>query len=806
MKDESRSRSRETGRYVLSRGVKNPPPSVRAPRLAFRLHDWLKPISERANPFAMYRVEGSEAQRTPPSVIHPRPSQPLSRPLPETGRGACVRTLTLYSRVFRPPNRLKPVSARAKPSVERSKVIHAPRTPSSVLRPPSSVRVVLLLAVLLCLLGNIGRVDAQSLFPGPVMDIAPLPGYEGEEAIAVNPVNPMQLFATSNIGQDGLMAAFSVDGGSTWRFTNPATGFIATDNSSLPAACCDPSVAFDRFGNLFLCYLSASQDSVVVLVSVDGGQSFRVLSKMRASATRSIAPPFPVKSSPISRLANVKDQPTLTVGPGGAESPSSAWVTYLGSDGFITAAGAPVTGLGLIGAFSAPEAAPSTQSDGNFGDIAIGPAGQVMVTWQNGTGTLPQQATIFVSVDSDGLGSGGFGPAIPVTTSNVYGFTAIPAQPNRDIDAEAGLAWDRSGGPNQGRLYMVYTDSPAPSSANTDVFVRHSDDSGQTWSARVRVNDDNTSNSQFLPRISLDQMTGNIAVSWYDSRNDLGTGGPGDTDGIPNDDAEFYASASVDGGNSFLPNIPVSGGASNANDATDPNDYGDYTGLTFYGGVLYPCWADNSNSTGTNPDGRLRSFDIYLNRVALIPAAAFPAGLSMVSLPYDFSGTALDAATLFGLPVDATGMADIAAYDPTAAKYLIYPNLPMTPRQTQTGRGYWILEAAPHSLAGMGTTVASPFHETLPPGWNIIGDPFQAPVYGSTLEITSPIAAGGVPANTPVTLAAAQSAGIVGSALYTWDRGVGQYLEASALLPYTGYWIYIDPKVATQPVTLTLTR
>jgi hypothetical protein len=30
---------------------------------------------------------------------------------------------------------------------------------------------------------------------------------------------------------------------------------------------------------------------------------------------------------------------------------------------------------------------------------------------------------------------------------------------------------------------------------------------------------------------------------------------------------------------------------------------GDYIGLSYFGGIERPAWADNSNSTGTNPDG-----------------------------------------------------------------------------------------------------------------------------------------------------------------------------------------------------------
>src|SRR5205085_1389277 len=132
-----------------------------------------------------------------------------------------------------------------------------------------------------------------------------------------------------------------------------------------------------------------------------------------------------------------------------------------------------------------------------------------------------------------------------------------------------------------------------------------------------RVNDDATVNAQFLPRIAIDQTTGNIALAWYDSRNDLGQGGPADTDGIANDDAQFYATASTDGGQTFLPNIRISAATSNSAKANNDIDYGDYTGLAFQSGRFFPLWSDNSNSTGDNPDGALATLDMYTAKVTL---------------------------------------------------------------------------------------------------------------------------------------------------------------------------------------------
>src|SRR6267154_797871 len=179
------------------------------------------------------------------------------------------------------------------------------------------------------------------------------------------------------------------------------------------------------------------------------------------------------------------------------------------------------------------------------------------------------------------------------------------------------MVWVQPGSAITASSSSTYTLEQKNESDNTDIYVRYSDDDGATWSAGVRVTDDNTKNSQFLPKISLDPTTGNLAVIWYDARNDLGTGGAGDTDGIPNTDAQVWGAFSTDGGQTFTKNIQISGGTSNSHDAQNGIDYGDYSGLSFYGGIAHLAWSDNSNSTGNNPDGTLHQLDIY---TAAVPA------------------------------------------------------------------------------------------------------------------------------------------------------------------------------------------
>jgi hypothetical protein len=396
------------------------------------------------------------------------------------------------------------------------------------------------------------------------------------------------MFEISNIDVgDGLLAATSDDGGVTWSRRLIASA----SQDTLPPACCDPSAAFDSFGNLFVTYLSSDTNQILVLQSTDAGHSFTLLGKFRGDV----------------------DQPTIVTGPG------SVWVTFEYNSS-MAATGAPVTGLGTVGSFQPLQKIRGT-GGGNFGDVAIGSSGQVIVTYQKQL--TKTSSKVFVSVDSDGLGPAKFGAPILATTTHLGAFDFIDAQFTRGIDAEAGLAFDRSGGPFNGRIYLVYVDETPAASGNTDVMLRYSDNGGSVWSNPIRVNDDTGGNSQFQPRISLDQSTGQLGVSWYDARDDHGDLGPGDTDKLTNDDVQFFATVIVPQTNGVLvaANQLVSAGVSNAADSNNSIDLGDYSGLDFFGGTLHPLWFDNSDSTADNKDGLHHALEAY---TASVPASAFP--------------------------------------------------------------------------------------------------------------------------------------------------------------------------------------
>jgi hypothetical protein len=454
---------------------------------------------------------------------------------------------------------------------------------------PSSLLAALIFISALILMATVTR---GQVVGGADVNLSQRAGHDSECAIGKNPTNKLQLFASCNTNGTGMFAARSTDGGVTWIAFDAADQTIADgDAGQGPAACCDPTIAWDSFGNLYLTYIDDGLDNIVTIISTDGGATFNNLASFGPASV---------------------DQPTVvaanTSAPG---APVALWIVW-NQSGQMRARGAAVTGLGAasVGAFGAMQTIPGT-ANCSFGDIAIAPTGAVVQTCTtlNGTGDSPEN--ILVNTDADGLGAGNFGAAVTATATNVGGFDTIPAQAARTIDAEPSLGYDsNAASPHFGRLYMAYTDEVVDESNNTDIMLRFSDDNGATWSnPAIRVNDDATTRSQFLPKLAVNSDSGNVAICWHDSRNSATNTAM----------QEFCAISNRDLFPAFIgANAPISDGSSTSSGTANPGnaaiDFGDYSGLTYFRGLAHPIWADASNSTGNNPNTTTR-FDAYTDRV-----------------------------------------------------------------------------------------------------------------------------------------------------------------------------------------------
>ena len=110
------------------------------------------------------------------------------------------------------------------------------------------------------------------------------------------------------------------------------------------------------------------------------------------------------------------------------------------------------------------------------------------------------------------------------------------------------VAVDRSGTSTNNNVYMLASVQPTGSTTGSDVMFARSTDAGRTFSAPRRINDDPVNHAKWhwFGTMSV-APNGRIDAVWYDTRNS------------PNNVAsQLFYSFSVDGGNTWSPNVAVS--------------------------------------------------------------------------------------------------------------------------------------------------------------------------------------------------------------------------------------------------------
>ena len=434
-----------------------------------------------------------------------------------------------------------------------------------------------------------------------ISNVTKLVGAQSNPSIAINPNNPAELFVVSRNDLRSLYFAHSTDSGATW--TGKAMFGL---NTGFPQSTGVPSVAVDKFGNVFLAYRTLTQHNTEVLLSFDHGSTFHQIGNFRAT----------------------NDDPQLAVGANSvivAVNQAAGQGTGKLQDGGTIAYSADVFGLGRVKAFKGVGVA-SPQSV--VSSAAIGPAGEQTVAYLYQVDSGPER--VYTSTDVDGVGGKGFTQTSTQIVSQLGQGVPVLASALAGIDPSPSLAYDLSADAFTGRLYLAYVDAAAPTSSATQILLRISNDNGTTWGSPITVNDDSSTNTHFAPHVAVDPVTGAVAVTWYDARNDNGlkqTGGG--TDGTSNNDVQVFGAVGipVPGSVQFSSNFIVQPAFSNADQVVAAAngvgiappasvlELGTTTGSVFYNGQLYPAWADNSNSTGDNGDGTLAQPDINVGHV-----------------------------------------------------------------------------------------------------------------------------------------------------------------------------------------------
>lgn len=432
---------------------------------------------------------------------------------------------------------------------------------------------------------------------------------------ATSPASSLSLFSVANLDtQLGLaVSTGSISDQSTIPPVPPVINWsisqvIANGSDGLPEAFGQATAAIDSSGNIFLAYLDEDRQHIDILMKATSATSF----------------------SQIGSLPGNVSHPQLAISatlPAGATTPTNyVWIAFQQGNEIALSQATDVAGA--VSTFQAVH--PLRGSLGGYlPSIAAGEGGtpEVAVVFQKSSGVSGSAIYETTNLNPSTFS---FGAPSLVANSAVIDREKIPAQSSFGIDAGAQLAIGSVPASSQNRIYVGFVQESPAGSANTDIYIRYKDPSG-VWSSPMRVNDDTGLNSQFDPALSVDPINGDVALSWYDARQDMGTGGQYDYDEKPNNDVLYYAAYLVPAPNGLAisPNQQISQGASNALDANSLDDLGESTSLVFYNQNLYSAWSDNSDFDGSNPNGKLQELNVYSAAMAI---SAFPAAPTVITL------------------------------------------------------------------------------------------------------------------------------------------------------------------------------
>ncbi len=415
-------------------------------------------------------------------------------------------------------------------------------------------------------------------------------GPQSETFIAIDSSRPSTLAAGSNeIFRLPMRGYFTDDDGSTWGGVDlPLPAPIGANGTRFGS---DPSLAFDTQGNVFYSYIvvffgrgkGINGTEVAVARSGNGGKTYPFVNFFSFSGGSNHFNDKPMITTDTNLFSPFRD---------------NIYVAWDAASG-----GSPSGGLRFARSRDHGATFTVTRIDNASGPgrvIAanpfVGPKGEVYAAWNDIAAN-----TIAFNRSFDGGETWGI-PSVVAKKSIAFDI-AIPAISFRRALIYPACDADRSSGPHNGRLYCSWVD--LGTNGTTDVFTSFSDDRGATWSKPQTVTDRlNTPVDRFYQWLSVDPMTGQINISFYDTRNDT-TGQRFITD--------VYFTHSTDGISWLVPNLRVSTASSNEHDCNGlfpceaidyGNQYGDYEGLVSFGGISHAIWTDSREQQNFAPGCR----------------------------------------------------------------------------------------------------------------------------------------------------------------------------------------------------------
>lgn len=222
-------------------------------------------------------------------------------------------------------------------------------------------------------------------------------------------------------------------------------------------------------------------------------------------------------------------------------------------------------------------------------DVKTDAAGVVYGLWPN---TRTRRIQVVRSTDGGRTFSA---PATVATTIDSFDI-GIPAQSRRRvlIYVSAG-AWRTA---SQHLVYAAWTDlnaagcktgrnAPPALACKTRIWFTRSTDGGRSWEPARKVNDQRSVNDQFNQALAVDEATGTIGLIYYDTADDPGR----------RKVHLWYQSSSDQGVTWTTPRqVTTAETDESARGSEHGNQFGDYNGLSGFGGVFFPSWTDRRDN------------------------------------------------------------------------------------------------------------------------------------------------------------------------------------------------------------------
>jgi len=353
-------------------------------------------------------------------------------------------------------------------------------------------------------------------------------GSETEPYLAVNPTNPSNLIAAwhqdrwSNGAAQGVLAAYSFDGGASW--TPVAVPFSLCAGASLGSTgdferASDPWLTFGPDGAAYFMALVADDSRVnngmAVAKSVDGGATW---------SEPVLIAHTPANGGASNSLAIFHDKNSMTADPFDPNLVYATWTLFRNgitslafsrsTDGGQTWSPArPVNNLEVANPPAGVQFRQGVQIVALPDGTLVNAFFRVLVDPRGGASLAGVEQAIFRSHDQGKHWEHLDTPIAAFVPSGAFDIElGIPV---RDAGTLPDLAVDRS----SGALYAVWQDGRLSPFGASNILIASSTDGGDTWSAPVAVTH-TPLNQAFLPAVAV-AADGTVGVLFYDFRNDV---------------------------------------------------------------------------------------------------------------------------------------------------------------------------------------------------------------------------------------------------------------------------------------------